>query len=273
MNAASAIPGSAARGRVAAARWNPIPSAAFFASHPCRAPYDRPIMPPDPEPQDVYHRLHRDAGAVNLAVLGGFHPAPDEAHLPPGCATLVVLGPAEPGFWPAVTAAPEFRDGRGDPLDRWSRRVVGALAAAWDATALFPFDGPPWLPFPTWTKRCGRAWDSPVSLLVHADAGLMASVRGALALRQRISVPASARRPCDDCRDRLCVVACPVGALTTAGYDIALCRRHLDSPAGAGCRSEGCGTRRACPISRAYPRLPAQSAFHMQAFHPVPCDT
>jgi hypothetical protein len=49
--------------------------------------------------------------------------------------------------------ATEFRDGRPDPIDRWSRRVIGHMACDLGAKALFPFGGPPWHPFIAWAKR------------------------------------------------------------------------------------------------------------------------
>jgi len=205
------------------------------------------------------------AGAEALAVFGAFHPGADDG-APDGCGTLILLGPREPGFWAHVTAAPDFADGAPDPLDRWSVRVIGALASEFGGIALFPFTGPPYLPFIAWAKRSGRAWASPVGLLVHDGAGLMVSYRGALALPQVLPLPAlPAAAPCTGCA-RPCLTACPAGALTGAGYDTAACHDFLDSGGGAGCLSEGCAVRRACPVSRSYGRLAEQSAFHMAHF-------
>jgi len=116
------------------------------------------------------------AEANALFVSGMFHPTPDDDL--PGVGTLVLLSPAEPGFWAHVTASAEFRDGMKDPLDRWSRRVIGRLAHDFGGAALFPFGGPPYAPFYDWALRSGRAWASPVSLLVHETMGLFASYRG-----------------------------------------------------------------------------------------------
>lgn len=204
--------------------------------------------------------------AVQLDIFGAFHPAPGDG-TPEGTGTLVLLGPHEPGFWAAVTAAPEWADGWADPLDRWSARVVGNLAARFGARALFPFGGPPHLPFHAWALASGTAWESPVRLLVHERAGLMVSYRGALALSVRLALPAPpAAPPCMDCT-RPCLAACPVGALSQSGYDLPACHGFLDTAPGAECMSRGCAVRRACPVSRSYGRLPAQSAYHMGLFH------
>ena len=207
------------------------------------------------------------AASERLEIFGGFHTTESDG-APKGTRTLLLLGPAEPGFWSHVTAAPEFRDGNPDPLDRWSRRVIGRLACDLGAKALFPFVGPPWQPFIAWARRSGRAWQSPVGFLVHDRAGLMVSYRGALALKARIDLPAPPDAPpCATCAAP-CVSACPVGALSQSGYDTAACHAYLDTAPGADCMDRGCAVRRACPVSRSYGRLPGQSAFHMRRFHP-----
>jgi ferredoxin len=200
-----------------------------------------------------------------LEVLGGFAAGPEDTGLPAGTRTLLLIGPAEPGFWAHLTAQPEW-DGRPDPVDRWSRRVIGRIACDLQAKALFPFGGPPWHPFYRWALRSGQVWDSPVRLLVHARQGLMVSFRGALALKEEVALPPPAPRPCDGC-PAPCLTACPAGALTGAGYDIPACHAFLDQPDGAGCMTGGCLVRRACPVSQSYARLPEQSAYHMGQFH------
>src|SRR3990167_3950924 len=127
---------------------------------------------------------------------------------PGGSRRVVMRGPAEPGCWAHVRAHPEW--GGVDPVDRWSRRVIGGMACDLGAKALFPFGGPPYHPFYQWALRTGRVWDSPVRLLVQAEQGLMVSFRGVLALKQVIEVPAVAARPCDSCA-KPCLAACPPG--------------------------------------------------------------
>lgn len=210
-------------------------------------------------------RIAARAAPHHLAVMGGFHAAPGD-DLPPGTRTLVLLGPQEPGFWAHVTATPEFTDGAPDPLDRWSRRVIGQIADDLGAQALFPFGGPPFQPFYRWALRSGRAWASPVRLLVQDVAGLFISYRGALALREEIALPPPGPAPCMGCAQP-CRDACPAGALNAAGYDLAACHAFLDTAPGQDCRARGCAVRRACPVSHSYGRLAEQSAFHMRQFH------
>lgn len=209
--------------------------------------------------------LHATLAAHHLTILGGFHPTPEDG-TPEGTQTLLMLGPLEPGFWAHFTAQAEWQDGQPDPMDRWSRRTIGRIACDLGAKALFPFGGPPYQPIQRWALRTGRIWQSPVRLLVSADQGLMVSFRGALALKERIDVPAPVPRPCDDCA-KPCLTACPADALNGNGYDVPACHVFLDTPAGQPCLTSGCEVRRACPVSQGYARLPVQSAYHMGRFH------
>ena len=197
-----------------------------------------------------------------LQILGAFHPEPQENL----GRTLVLLGPHEPQFWGCFKTSPEFRDGQADPMDRWSARVIGALAKDLEAQAHFPFGPPPYAPFFRWAVRSGRAWASPAGPLVHDRSGLMVSYRGALALPWALDIPPTGASPCTVCDTRPCLSTCPVLAFSeTGGYDVAACHSWLDSE--TECLDNGCMARRACPVSQGFPRLPEQSAFHMTAFH------
>jgi len=209
-------------------------------------------------------RMEQAAQAQALRVAGlvpeGRAPMPD------GLRSIVLLAPDEPAFWPLFTRSPEYRDGAPDPMDRWSMRVIGALAEELGAQALFPFGTQPPHPFYTWALASGRVWSSPVQFLVGVNAGLWASYRGALGLAEALAPLPEAAKPCDACAQP-CATACPVAALTPAGYDIAACHSFLDTPAGQDCMTTGCAVRRVCPVSQALGRDPAQSAFHMRHFH------
>ncbi len=197
------------------------------------------------------------ANPLGLAILGVLHYGDDQ--------TLVLLGPDEPTFWPVFTRSNEYLGKKEDPMDRWSARVIGALADRFNAEALFPFGGPPYHPFIGWALESGRAWESPVGLLVHDTAGLFVSYRGALLLQGRVDLPPTASSPCENCSEKPCLSACPAAALGQDGYDVPKCHAHLDTVDNA-CLSSGCTVRRACPIGQDK-RLQSQSAFHMRAFH------
>lgn len=203
----------------------------------------------------------------NLSVFGAFHPQPDDK-APPGTGTLLLLGPKEPGFWHKFSHSPEFLDNKPNPLDRWSLRVIKRLAQQFGGTAVFPFGAPPHAPFISWAKRSGRAWASPVGLLVHDTAGLFLSYRGAIALNCRLTLPQPALSPCLSCAAQPCLTTCPVTALSASGYNLEACHGHLDKQAGQDCLENGCAVRIACPVSKIYERQAVQSKFHMKSFHP-----
>ena len=206
------------------------------------------------------------AAEVHLDIIGAFHPAQKDTGLD-NVATMLLLGPKEPGFWDHVSQSPEFSDNHPDPMDRWSSRTIQTLSDAWNGTAFFPFGGPPYRPFLTWATQSGRAWVSPAHLLVHDQAGLMVSYRGAVALTETIDIPKTGVSPCPTCTDKPCVSSCPVDAISETGYDLSACHDYLDTPAGEDCMKNGCAVRRSCPVSKSYRRNPFQSAFHMKAFH------
>jgi hypothetical protein len=128
----------------------------------------------------------------------------------------MMLGWTGGAQWPVFAASGEFADGRAHPLDRWSRRVVGGLAEEFGAVALYPFGGPPFLPFLRWAVKAEGVFPSPIGLLVHPRWGLWHAWRGALAFAERVEVPVVAGdvSPCEGCA-RYCVTggreACPVG--------------------------------------------------------------
>lgn len=216
----------------------------------------------------TYAAVEQTAGRHGLIITGALHP--HECHDPrDATGTLILLGTG-PTFWPIFTASAEGTDGEPDPVDRWSKRVIGALAEDVEAECRFPSDGPPYPPFIDWALQSGRAFQSPVGMLVHDAVGMMISYRGALLFREAFPVPAPAgAKPCEICASRACTSACPIGALSAdAPYDVASCHQHLDSDAGQDCMQNGCAARRACPLSAGARREPAQSALHMRSFHP-----
>lgn len=182
--------------------------------------------------------------------------------------TLVLVGFIGSENWPTFAASPEANDGQPDPLDRWSTRVITAVAASLGATPLFPFGGPPFLPFQRWAQQAEPVYPSPLGILIHPDWGLWHAYRGALAFAEQIDLPEPDRRssPCDSCLDKPCLTACPVNAFTPVGFDVPACAGHISNPAGADCIAIGCRARRACPIGAQYRHVPEQAEFHQRAF-------
>jgi hypothetical protein len=181
---------------------------------------------------------------------------------------IVLAGMAGRQGWSAFAASPEARDGADDPLDRWSRRVIEALAGELGAKAFFPFGGPPYLPFQQWARRAEPVHPSPIGVLIHPRYGLWHSYRGALGFGEALSVPEPVvvPSPCESCSGRWCLKTCPVGAFSAGGYDVAACAGHVKSAAGADCLEAGCLARRACPVGAQHAYGAEQANFHMRAF-------
>jgi len=210
--------------------------------------------------------------SAGLVLRGAFHPGPDDSVPALGdgrkAATLALVGNAGPGMWEAFARSPERADGADHALDRWTRRVLGEAARALGATALFPFGGPPYLPFQRWAMRAEAVAPSPIGPLIHPEYGLWHAYRGALAFAETIALPPrpALASPCESCAEKPCLSTCPVGAFSAQGYDVAACAAHIETAAGADCMDLGCRARRACPVGRAHVYGPAQARFHMEAF-------
>lgn len=217
-------------------------------------------------------QMARDWRGLGLAFRGAFHPVPDDAA--PAFAdgapvnTLLLLGWTGSDQWPIFAGSPEARDGAEDPLNRWSKRVIDALADDLGARAFYPFIGPPWTDFQSWALKAEPVHRSPLGLLIHSDWGLWHSYRGALGFRERLDLPprADGPHPCESCANRPCLTACPVSAFSAEHpYDHAACHRHVEG-AGEDCRLHACAARRACPVAAGKRYSPPQAAFHMKAF-------
>jgi len=182
--------------------------------------------------------------------------------------TIVLAGMVGRDGWEAFAASPEAGDGLADPLDRWSRRLIESLAGELGAKALFPFGGPPFLPFQRWAQRAEPVHSSPIGVLIHPYYGLWHAYRGALGFHEELAVaaPSPGLSPCETCSGRWCLKTCPVGAFSEAGYDVAACAGHLRSTAGGDCMAFGCRARRACPVGAEHAYGPEQASFLMRAF-------
>ena len=226
------------------------------------------------------------ASAVNLAAIGerlaghgmivrgAFRPEPADdvpgCDEPGGAATVVVIGNAGPAMWRAFAGARPDAASR-DPMNDWSGAVLRRIADETGARALFPFAGPPFLPFMRWAQKAESLKPSPIHVLMHPQFGLWHAYRGALVYDRALALDPRAdhAHPCDSCADKPCLSACPVDAFDGTGRNLEACVDHIDSAAGADCMSGGCRARLACPIGAEYRYEPEQMQFHMAAFRRV----
>ncbi|MCD2173293.1 ferredoxin [Rhizobium sp. C4] len=180
--------------------------------------------------------------------------------------SVVLLGNVGGSIWPGFAAWRRDYFGS-DPLDAWSKAVIGPVAERLGATAFYPSD-PPYMPFQRWAMRAEGLKASPLGILIHPRYGLWHGYRGALAFRDDIGTRPSAMEPspCDTCAGKPCLSACPAGAISLSGFAVDPCRAHLVTAEGqAGCMSSGCVARNACPVGAGYRYPEAQLRFHMDA--------
>lgn len=210
--------------------------------------------------------------AHGLIARGGFNFQPDEAApaalsgLPAKAVLLVGQAGAAP--WPYFMRwRQEKPDDLANPLDTWSREVIGEVASRFGARAVSPNDKP-FLPFQQWAMRAEGLKPSPLGILMHPEYGLWHAYRGALLFDHEVSIQAPDKviHLCDTCVGKPCLKACPVDAYSQAGFAYQACLAHVRGPNGQPCRSVGCLDRNACPYGATY-RYPAEvQAFHMAAF-------
>ena len=175
---------------------------------------------------------------------------------------IAIIGNVGSTVWPHFQAARQDRPRLS--LDQWTEEIVGGIAADFGLDAVFPFKGPPYHPFIRWAKRTGTLFSSPLGLTIHPTYGLWHAFRAALLFDRPVNPPSAAERhPCDDCDDRPCLAACPVGAFSDDGYAFETCLDHVATPANA-CRAGGCLARIACPVGRQHRYHEPHATFHMQ---------
>lgn len=217
--------------------------------------------------------LSEDLASAGFLLLGGFNPGVDDSlpRLASGqsAAQLLMIGSTGPSIWPKLIASPEFRDGRKDPLDRYTHRALCQIATKYGYDALFPFKGPPYHPFQQLALKCGGFSQSPLGPLAHEDYGPWLGFRAAfLSAEPSVDRPLgnNASGPCEGCPDKPCLTACPVSAISLqTGYDVARCQNHLRSFADAACWS-GCLARMACPFGTDHKQTSENARFHMESF-------
>ncbi|MBL8790373.1 MAG: hypothetical protein JNM45_07730 [Rhizobiales bacterium] len=195
--------------------------------------------------------------------LGWFAPGKDD-RAPDGTAFMILIGNAGPDMFRRFARE---RDPARETLDAWTKATVDVLARDLSATALYPFDEPPY-PFLTWARAANAGHVSPLGLNIHPVYGLWHAYRAALLFPVEFDLPpaSAGAHPCETCETKPCLSSCPVAAFDDRGYDVRRCGRHVLSPDGETCMTGGCLARLACPVGKSYAYAPAQMQFHMRAF-------
>lgn len=222
--------------------------------------------------RDLLAEIAAGLAENGLTLRGGFNfGAQDNA--PPGpsgapAKAVLLVGQAGAELWAHFSRWRESQPADlANPLDTWSRKVIGEVANQFGARAVGPNDKP-FLPFQQWAMRAEGLKPSPLGILMHPRYGLWHAYRGALLFDREISFPIAEKvvHFCDACIDKPCLKACPVDAYSKGGFAYQACLSHVRGPHGGACRTVGCLDRNACPYGTAY-RYPADvQAFHMAAF-------
>ncbi|TKT80040.1 hypothetical protein [Aquamicrobium sp. LC103] len=211
-----------------------------------------------------------------LTLRGGFNfDADDDSPAGPSGApakSVLLVGQAGAAPWPHFKRWRKARPADlANPLDTWSREVIGAVGKRFGARAAMPNDQP-YLPFQQWAMRAEGLRPSPLGILIHPEYGLWHAYRGALLLDETFTFP-PVEKPihlCDLCASKPCLNACPVGAFSGDTFAYEACIAHVRGPAGESCREGGCLARNACPHGGDY-RYPREvQAFHQRSFAGLP---
>jgi len=222
--------------------------------------------------RDLVGEIATALAANGLILRGGFRFTDGETAPagPLGAAakSVLLVGQAGAASWPHFQRwlGEQARD-IANPLDTWSREVIGTVAIEFGARAVSPSDRP-YLPFQQWAMRAEGLKPSPLGILMHPTYGLWHAYRGALLFEDEIPLPDAheAIHLCDICVEKPCLKSCPVDAYSGQGFAHEACLGHVRSPLGAPCRSGGCLDRNACPYGTSF-RYPLEvQAFHMAAF-------
>ena len=140
-------------------------------------------------------KLSRALAQHGLIPRGGFNFSPDET-APSGPAgspakSILLVGQAGDAPWPHFLRWRRAQaQNLANPLDTWSRQVIGDVAKQFGACAVSPSDRP-YLPFQQWAMRAEGLKPSPLGILMHPRYGLWHAYRGALLFDVELPIQAA----------------------------------------------------------------------------------
>ena len=179
----------------------------------------------------------------------------------------LLIGNVGGSHWEVFQSSPEAGDGKPDPMNRWTERVIAPISTVFSCQARYPFGEDIW-PFQRYAQAATGMKQSPIGLLIHPEYGLWTAFRAAL-MFEGLNLPkrsVSKPHPCDDCSAKPCLSTCPINAFTKAGFAYQDCRSYLRTSAGKKCLNSGCLARKSCSVGREYLYEDDHQAFHMKAF-------
>ena len=182
------------------------------------------------------------------------------------------LGRARRSSIGSRAGSPEAADGAPNPLDRYTKRVADAAAAAALApfaaahAVYFPFDGAePLIPFQRLGRAAGLGGPGPLGLQIHPVFGPWWAYRALVVVDRELPPRAADRRRLRRLRRAVRGRLSRRSAVARAGFAVAAChaRRLIAEP----CRLS-CAARIACVRGPEHRYTDAQLAFHMAASMP-----
>jgi epoxyqueuosine reductase len=175
---------------------------------------------------------------------------------------LILLANGGPVFWQNMKRDPGVKVEEPDPVDNYTTRVVRNFFGN-DAIIVYPRNR--MIPLRALGKLAGWHHDSPLGLGIHPIFGLWFAYR-AVIMSHAIFTPVAdaidgrSESPCESCRDKPCITACPASAVIESGFEVQRCSDYRMEP-DSSCQSR-CISRLACPVGRAHRYVPDQMAYH-----------
>jgi ferredoxin-like protein FixX len=175
---------------------------------------------------------------------------------------LILLASGGSMFWPIMKQDPGVKMDQPDPVDNYTIRALGNFFGN-DAIIVYPTNR--LIPLQALGKLAGWHYDSPLGLGIHPVFGLWFAYRAVIMSRADFTPLASeldvqTGPPCQSCRDKPCINACPASAAVKSGFKVQLCSDYRMEP-DSSCHSR-CISRLACPVGRDHRYLPEQMAYH-----------
>ncbi|MEP1443039.1 MAG: hypothetical protein ABJK39_08520 [Hyphomicrobiales bacterium] len=215
--------------------------------------------------QAVLEQLTAELHGTGLAVRGWCvdqivesEPQGDRDH------AIVLIGNLGGVFWNTFSQS-GFEHNHA--LDRWTKHVLDPIADKLNCRPLYPSDTP-YQPFQRWAKKAEGLEASPHGILMHPEFGLWQAYRAAFVFSDIVEKPSpkTVDHACHSCSNKPCLTTCPVGAFSSAGYDVASCRDHVRAHPQGHCATKGCLARQACPVAVEHHYSDDQQRFHIDAF-------
>ena len=175
--------------------------------------------------------------------------------------TAILFAHGGPKIWSAMKSS---GIGGTDPMDTYSSHVAINYAETFlsgESKLLYPFGET--FDLTQLGELAGWSFPSPLGINIHPTYGLWFAFRALLVVEQRLepSIREEFNSPCDECLDRPCQSACPVGAVSDINaFNLAKCvdfRRQAQSPCAHRCLA-----RLSCPVGSEHRYSKEQLNYH-----------